>query len=483
MRRLAWLLLLAPAAAAGDPLDAYYAKIAEAVGRVRDPALAPGVGIDRAYAGLAEAAGMQPDRWEAFLERGHNRCLAVFFMRETLREYLLVARARGADAAMLARTMEVGRRTIEDTLRFAHLDFGNMERRMNRLGEPHPEEVAFAGACMKWAAGEYLEAKRGAPGAIEDFARLVRAGYRVAECRERMAQCYVALADAALARDDPDGAQAHWDTALELTRDPWTMQVILTNKASGLEHDRRYDEAERILEELIRIQPAHPAHPKNLGLVLGYRGKLKEALHYYAMARERAAALDPRVGRFHGNAWLRPATIHGKLLDEDGDMRTAWRLFLAYRATFGDDYNFCFAFGDFLQTHGRYEEAVVFLERARDLLPRCPQPYELLLQIAPRTHGTREEVRALIARYKEQRDAARDAFDVRREARAVERACDGLRDLGDPGGGGGAVARIAPDPLAGAGPEDPPAWVREAAARRKPFVAWSPPDGAPYNPK
>jgi tetratricopeptide (TPR) repeat protein len=481
------VVLAAVAFAQGDRLDAYYEKISEAVRIYNDPALELDQGgrIDLAYEVLGKAAFLADERWEAFLERGHNRCMAVHFMRVRLQEQIVFERARGTDPATLENLRRIAKANfIEPTLQQAYHDFVQMERRMRSLGERDGNVVDFASASMKFVSGEYLEAKRGAPGAIEDFKKLAGRGYRTDRCSENVALCYVDLAYQAVDAGKLEKAQEYWDEALGFAKYAGTRQAILTNKASAFAIDNEFELAESILRDLIRREPFRPGHYKNLGLALGYQGRLKEALHYYAVARDRATRnQDGGLRRLHGNAWLRPAAIHGKLLDQDGDMLVAWRLFLEYRAVFQDDYNFSLAFGDFLQSHEQYETAVVFLEHARDLQPHCPQAYELLLQIAPRTEGTREEVSARIAKYKEQREEATKQFNASHETPAVERTCGGLTDLGDPGTGVAAATRIEPDPLAAYGPDDPPEWVRDVASRRKPFVAWTPPpDDGPAGP-
>ena len=106
------------------------------------------------------------------------------------------------------------------------------------------------------------------------------------------------------------------------------------------------------------------------------------------------------LAKWHGNAWLRAASIHGKLLTDDGDIALAWRLFAEYRTLHGDDYNFSLAFGDFCAELKQYDLAWKFLQRARFLKPQCPATYLKLEQIAARTSGTREEVRARMERAK-----------------------------------------------------------------------------------
>jgi hypothetical protein len=204
---------------------------------------------------------------------------------------------------------------------------------------------------------------------------------------------------------------------------------------------------------------------------------LREALYAYRRAREachgKVAPFFP--GLLHGNAWLKAAMIHGKLLEDDGDLRVAWRLFLEYRQMLGDDYTFCLNFGDFASQHGQLELAWTFVTRARDLQPSCPNPYQLLLQIAPRMSGDQKEIRTRVARARDDLERARQAYQAGGAAWRLGRLCAGLRDGADSGGLRNARQLLDPDPLAGLGLDRPPDWLLKAAERRRPFEPYEPP--------
>ena len=238
-----------------------------------------------------------------------------------------------------------------------------------------------------------------------------------------------------------------------------------------------YGTTEKILREQTRLEPNQPVHWKNLGLVLGYQNRLRDALYSYRRAREACRRMNAPYfpGLLHGNAWLKAAMIHGKLLEDDGDLRVAWRLFLEYREMLGEDYAFCLNFGDFAFQHDQYELAWTYVTRARDLQPSCPNPYQLLLQIAPRASGDQMVVRARVVRARENLERARKEYQTGGAAWRLGRLCAGLRDGADSGGLRGAKELLDPDPLAGLDLGRPPDWHLTAAERRRPFEPYVPP--------
>jgi tetratricopeptide (TPR) repeat protein len=252
--------------------------------------------------------------------------------------------------------------------------------------------------------------------------------------------------------------------------------MFFTNKAGAYGMDNEYGLAEDLLREQIREDPHQPAHHKNLGLVLGFQDRLKEALYHYRRARELCARTPTRTSLMllNGNAWMRAAVIHGKLLTDDGDLHLAWRLFLEYRQAFGDDYNFCLWFGDFALNAGEYALAWRYLEVARELQPHCTASYHKLLEIAPRTEGTQAEVKARIEAAKAASEASRARFKGGEESPAVQRVCAGLGDIGDLGAQPSRAPFLDPDPLPGADFAKPPAWLLAAAKERDAFRPWKP---------
>ena len=224
---------------------------------------------------------------------------------------------------------------------------------------------------------------------------------------------------------------------------------------------------------------------KNLGLLLGYEARFKPALHAYATCRQlcRESKSPYFLGIEHGNAWLRAAMIHGKLLREDGDLHKAWRLFLEYRRYFGDDYNFSIAFGEFANHMKAYDMAYAYLLHAKNLQPFCPKTYVLILDVAKRTSGTRDEVIARVEVADKEYRAARERFKARTENFRLKRICGGLLDVSEGGAfPGEKVMRLNPDPLAGADPNELPEWLAVHAAKRSAFVPYDPaedPDALP----
>jgi len=478
MHRVAFVVLLLAAwsGAADEYRDILYE--AHRLEREIRPGDDPDDPVDRAYERLAAAAAVAPHRWEAFLWRGLNRCAKANVVRGMLQRTLESMRARGATDAVLEATEVDGRRFLQSCLDDAYQNFAVMDQRMRKLKQTDPDRVLFASACMKYAGAEFLKAKRGEPGAIDDFKLLVRRGFQIDLCRDLIAKSYNELGAIAYTDEDFEEAQEHWDKGLKWVSDTHLRRVILTNKAGAFELDNEFGLAEALLREQIESAPNRPGNWKNLGLLLGFQGSNREALHAYKKSRDICKSSRSRIflGVFHGNSWLRAGMIHGKLLETDGDLRLAWRLFLEYRRMFGDDYNFSLAFGDFLVHMGRYTMAWSFLTRARDLQPHCPIPYKLLLQVAPRTEGTRDEVQKRVQQAKDELRKARERFLPRSESMAVKRICGGMRDVGDGGGMPDKPEWIRPDPLAGFDVDKPPAWLEKAADERDPFRAWQPGD-------
>jgi tetratricopeptide (TPR) repeat protein len=434
------------------------------------------VRIDRAYLKLAEAAQADSERWEAYFERGLNRCRAALYGHARLLDALNHARVSGSPAREVRTVEQTGARWIEERLGEARRDLQTSLERMRALGQWDPDRVLFANAALKLAARHFLKGRRNEPGAIDDLKELTQRRYRPDACREQLALCYLELGQMAYERTHYEKAREHWDEALRWARRPELRRVLLINKAGAFDMDDQFARAEEVLRQVIEIDPADPGVWKNLGFVVGFQTRLKEAAYCYRRARELCGTpTDPGFqGPRHGNAWLRAAMIHGNLLEEDGELRTAWRLFLEYRAMCGEDYNFSLWFGEFLANHRQYDLAWRYLTRARDLQPRCTLAYQSLVQIAPRRSGTRAQARERITAAETALDQARARFDARAETAAVQRICSGLHDLADGGAPPSYGSRLEPDPLAGLSPEQPPAWLLEAAREREPFQPWEP---------
>jgi tetratricopeptide (TPR) repeat protein len=474
---LCCVLWLAPAVAAQD--NRYEELLDEAVQLEHQlwPGETADAPVDRSYRKLAEAARLAPGRWEAFALRGTNRCTMAVVSRDRMRQALNDARARGeSDRSLYAREV-AGERFIAQCIEEAKQNFGVMHRNMQARGEVDPERLRFATAALSYAKREYLKGEAGGPGAIDGFKSLMRRGWKVDYCSEFIARCYLQLGVKAVMDDKHELAQEHWSEGLRWARHADTKRTLLTSKAAGYDLDNEYGYAEKILRELIEKEPTRPVHWKNLGLMLGHQNKLRAALHAYRQCRflcSRARTPIP-LSYFHGNSWLKAAMIHGKLLEQDGDLLLAWRLFLEYRATHGDNYNFCVNFGEFLFHQGQFDLAWRFLVRARDLQPFCLMPFHLLLQTALRMDGPREEVEQRIEQARKAHREALKRFRPREESARLKRLCAGLRDerggerLGNP------QELLDPDPLAGQGPDAvPPEWIVKAAALREPFRPYDP---------
>ncbi|MFQ5843555.1 MAG: tetratricopeptide repeat protein [Planctomycetota bacterium] len=343
--------------------------------------------------------------------------------------------------------------------------------------------VPFVNALMKYAGREFTQAKHGARGAIDDFKELIRKGYRVDFCRERLARCYLHLGRDAYADEEYAAAIEHWDEALRWTREPSMRRLLLTNKAGALEADNSYASAEEVVRRQIEEEPNLPRHWKNLGLVLGYQARAREALVAYARARTlcRSARGPFFLGVLHGNAWLRAALIHAKVLP-DGDLRTAWRLLIEYRRMLGDDYNFCLASGDVALELERYRLADLFFQRAAQLNPHCTAPYQRLLEVAARWPDAAERGPKRKGAFEALREARRRYEGPGGESFLVLRICGGTSDYGDVHPPPSERTLLDPDPLHDPEPEEPPEWTLEAASTRAPFRPFDPALAAPSTP-
>jgi tetratricopeptide (TPR) repeat protein len=476
--RIVFLCLAATAAHAQE----YERLLADARRPLADESLTVAERFDAQYEKLGQVALAQPQRWEAYFERGENRCKRAFYYRAEVEMFLARARASGMEDAAFQKAQFDATAQIEAWRLEAHRDFSLAENAMRRRGEVDRDRLLFANAAMKFAGREYLQARHGAPGAIDDFKELVRRNFLPEMCADHLALCYLDVGHGHYMQDQFEAAQDAWDQGLKWTRQPHLRQLLLTNKAGAYEMDHQYPLAEKVLKEQIEADPLNPAHHKNLGLVLGYQNRLKEALYHYGRARELSGGTADVKALFNGNAWLRAAVIHGTLLEREGDVRLAWRLFLEYRQLFGDDYNFSLWFGDFASALGQYDLAWRYLERAREMQPRCQAPYQKLVQIAPRTKGTREEIEVRTKAATQALFDAQARYYVADENPTVLKICGGVADLGDLGVGAQRAGYLDPDPLEGLDPLHPPAWVEEAAQGRDPFVPFEPADAPPPPP-
>jgi len=469
------VLLLAAPAAAEDACARLPGEIRAELSRVV-PGETFGARIDRAMARAADALRADPSCADAYFWMAVLRLEYALRVPELAAETSNRLRAVGAPESQLAEIRETAALRVERDRELAAADFARMEQLLRQQGRHDPNLIQFANAILKMIGGELRTAARGERGAIGDLEDLVRRGYRAAECAEYLGKCYFTLATQAYAREEFTEAQKLWEEAYRWTRDPYMRRLIRVNQAGALQADNAFESAEKLLRQQIAEEPNVPDHWKNLGLVLGFQGRLAEALHAYARARELCGQIRSSffVGLLHGNAWLRAATIHGTLLADDGDLREAWRLFLEYRAMFGDDYNFSLAFAEFCFHHGRFELAQRFYEHARDLQPRCKQAYQRLVELATKMPGTREAREQRLREARAAYEAIKARYDDREEDPNVLRMCAGTRDLIDGGHFEGVAPLLDPDPLAGLSAENPPAWLLEAAATRRPFRPFVP---------
>jgi len=434
--------------------------------------------VDEAYQTMAEALRADPSFWGVHMEMGLNRCRKAEISRELLAQHLEMMRAQGRSPSEIEVVEAKALDFIDQVVMLAYRHFVEMRKIMKRTGTQDRDLLQFAEAMLKSANGEYLEAKRGEPGAIDDLKTLIKRTWNPERCAELIARMYMRLGADAFRAEQFTEAQQFWDKGLNFVVSDSLRGDLLTNKANAHATRNEYTLAEEVLRGLLRKNPEHPAHWKNLGLVLGYQNLLDPALYAYRHARRisRELGRGDEIARRHGNAWLKAAMIHGKLREADGDLDTAWRLFLEYRAMFGDDYNFCFNFGEFCFHMEQYELSWRYLRRAAEIHPFCPNPWLLLVRVAQRlSTGTPEEQKERRENVKKELDEARKRFAPSQNSHAVKRVCGGLQEPEGEELNRGPAPRLDPDPLAGLAPDAPPAWVRAKAEEREPHERFDPP--------
>ncbi|MHC4953982.1 MAG: tetratricopeptide repeat protein, partial [Planctomycetota bacterium] len=429
--------------------------------------------LDAAYLKLQEAIQADPGNYQALFYAGFNRCLKISIVRAILDQRLHDMRAGGASEDEQRRIFDFGQQFIRAALDEVYRNFRGMAAAMKKQREWDAEMVTFSRAATKFATREYLKAKGDTPGAIAELNSLIQKRWNPRLCGDLIARCYLQLGAAAFNQTKFSEAQGYWDNGLNWALSPNIRRTLMTNKAGAYEMDNQFGLAEKTLRELIRAESDMPAHWKNLGLVLGYQNHLHAALFAYRRARETSREFGGRypVALLHGNAWLKSAMIHGKLLESEGDILLSWRLFLEYRAMFGDDYNFCFNFGELCYQLGQYELAWTYLSRAAEIYPFCPNPFQLMVPVAQRmTTGTPEERKLRREKATEDLQRVREAYIPREETPQLKRTCGGLQDRGDSAVSSGRAPLIDPDPLREYSADKPPAWILAIAEQRDPFA-------------
>ncbi len=427
---------------------------------------------DRAIKRAYDAATLDPNCADAFFKAAVIRIQYVIEAPEQAQEVLGRLRAQGVPLEEIERMRAEGAAHLQELLEFAYRDFALMEQALLRQGRKEPDLLLLASALMKFAGREFEKTKHGHPGAIADLKALIQRQYRVEMCAFFLTRSYLQLGSDQYAAEEYDKAQEYWKEALRWAPTPALRRLIRNNQAGAFQADNAFESAEAVLRQLVKDEPDLPEHWKNMGLLLGFQARLKEALYAYGRAREACAqrAGSEFLAVLHGNAWLRAALIHANLLPEDGDLLAAWKLLLEYRAIFGYDYAFSLAFAEVAFEHGEYAWAARFYEHARSLLPHCPQAYQRLVELAPRLPGTSEERKARIEKAREEYESNKARFSAREEDVNLVRLCSGTRDIADGRLYQGLTPPPDPDPLAGLGPDKPPDWLVAAASKRKPFV-------------
>jgi len=440
--------------------------------------------LRRAVNHLAKAVKLDEDRWPAWYWRGMYRTDTAGAIRAMLHDHLDTQRTLGGTDALLAERSAAAQQFIDREIQLAGIDFANMGRALRKKGSHGREELLLANAMMKFNARALEKTPDGKPGAIADLKKLVQLRIQLPEVLATLTRAYMLLAEDKFAVDEYEKAEALWNEALKYAPTADLQHHILGNLVGMYEVDNRYVKSEEMLHKQLRLDPSRAETWKNLGLVLGLQSRLREALVCYKrvaeLSRERLG--NHGLALVHGNAWLRAATIHGTLLEGDGDLLLAWRLFLEYRSLHGDDYNFALAFGGLCFDFEQYELAGVYYEHAKKLRPFCIAAYQRLREVAARLPGTAEERRKRSEAAKVAFDAANDRYVVRDIPQRMQRICGGMSETFRSRPRDSEAAILSPDPLAGFDPNTPPPWILELAAARDPFRPYDPEiDGGTLN--
>ncbi|NUN02636.1 MAG: hypothetical protein HUU41_16115, partial [Bryobacteraceae bacterium] len=222
-RRLVLLCLVATAAHAQE----YERLLADARRLLADESRPVGERFDAQYERLGQVALAHPDRWEAYFERGENRCNRAYHFRAEADIRLADARATGMDDETMAMARKEVEAQIDRWRAEAYREFSVAEDilRRERLWRPDHEILLFANAAMKFAGREYMRTHDGKRGAIEDFKELARRGFQPDRCMSHIALCYLDAGHEAYLKDDADEAQRLWDEGLKWAKNRFWRRV------------------------------------------------------------------------------------------------------------------------------------------------------------------------------------------------------------------------------------------------------------------
>ncbi|MEE8104411.1 MAG: tetratricopeptide repeat protein [Planctomycetota bacterium] len=475
LRALTFLGVFCVSAAAQDRYDSIVLE-SHRIARTAVKGEALELRLRRAVNNLAKAVELDQDRWPAWYWRGIYRTNTAGSIRARMHEFLDSERTLGAAEELLAQHRAAAQEFIDREIQLSGIDFANMARALRKRGSHAREELLLANAMMKFTDRALEKTADGKPGAIADLKKLIQLRINLREVTDTLTRAYMLLAEDKFAVKDYDEAERYWKEALKYAPTYELRHQILGNLVGMYESDNRYEKSEQMLHKQLRLDPSRAETWKNLGLVLGLQSRLREALVCY---RRVAELSRERLGNYgfalvHGNAWLRAATIHGTLLEDDGDLLLAWRLLLEYRSVHGDDYNFALAFGGLCFDYDQYALAHVYYEHAKNLRPFCIAPYQRLRELAARLPGTAEERRKRSEAAKIAFEAANDRHVVRNISVRLRRICGGMSETFKSRPRDSEPAILTPDPLAGFNPNNPPPWLAELAAARDPFRPYDP---------
>lgn len=242
------------------------------------------------------------------------------------------------------------------------------------LREALSREKDYGGVFYLW--GEVCLAERNHAGAVQAFRAALVKDFRSREARVLLAKSILWLG-ADQARDGRIPREKVIETLAEAERMLATLvkdegypeeeraaleklrRKALVNKAAVHQRANDLPLAEKIVRELIRLDPKSRDYRFSLGLLLAANNRSKEAMKAY----EQAMALnqDPE--------WVEACRPLGHLKSVAGEVQAAEKLIRRFVEKRPGSWEGWLTLGDHLVRHGQAEEAVAAFERCIELFP------------------------------------------------------------------------------------------------------------------
>ncbi len=260
----------------------------------------------------------------------------------------------------------------EFDLGFRTRDEKRIERARELLKQAERMDPRFGGTYFLWGiigirTGKYSDAVLG-------FQLSLKRGYKVKDSRANLAQALF-FYGVELAKDE-DRAADPIIRVFELARDH--LEVLkddlrfnpemranfrdlwlksITNLAAMRQRANDLPQAERLLKQLMKLEPKNYLHPYNLGLVYGSSRQWDQALEYYRKALE--LCRDPD--------WLDPYPLMAYIYSMRGEPELAEKYFQTYLAKHPDDWRSRFQLADHYLRNDKLDLAIRGFERCLEL--------------------------------------------------------------------------------------------------------------------